>query len=129
MHVLLGRYKEKTVLCPLCGRTFQSHEEKETDVNIALALLRHAVEDRYDRGILFSGDSDLAPAIENARALFPGKTFQVLFPINRNQSNRLRQVSSPQPIYQYLPCYKACQFPATMTLPDGTVLQRPASWT
>ena len=128
INVIYGRYKTKTIFCPLCNQYFQSYEEKETDVNIALQLLRHAVEDKFDKAILFSGDSDLAPAIENTRILFPAKQIQVLFPINRNKSKRLQQVSEPSPLYQYLTCYKRCQFPSQIILEDGTTKEQPESW-
>ena len=97
-------------------------------MNIALALLKRGVENGYDKALLFSGDSDLAPAMENAKALFPGKTYQVVFPINRNRSKRLKQVSDIAPIYQYLPSYKACQFPQTITLRDGGAVECPKEW-
>lgn len=127
--VVYGRYKSKLVHCPLCDGDFQSFEEKETDVNIALSLLRRAVEDGYDKAILLSGDSDLAPAIENARALFPEKEFLVFFPLNRNSSKRLQQVSGATPIYRFLKSYRECQFPEVVLLPDGGAVARPASWT
>jgi uncharacterized LabA/DUF88 family protein len=50
------------------GRHLQPHgksrEEKQTDVNIAVELLLDGIDpDGYDRAILLSGDTDLAPAV------------------------------------------------------------------
>ena len=128
IKIIYGQYKEKYVNCPLCKQDFKSYEEKETDVNVALWILRRGIENGYDKAVLFSGDSDLAPALENAQLLFPGKIFQVMFPINRNRSKRLKKVCSIAPLYQYLPCYKKHQFPDKIHLADGTTLTIPERW-
>ena len=36
------------------------YEEKETDVNIAIAMIKDAAQDVYDTAILVSGDTDLS---------------------------------------------------------------------
>lgn len=36
---VMGEFKAKDKKCKICGGIYQSHEEKETDVNIALWLL------------------------------------------------------------------------------------------
>lgn len=46
-------------------------EEKGTDVNLAIHLLRDAFEQKFDRAIVLSNDSDLAPAILMARTYRP----------------------------------------------------------
>lgn len=126
--VIYGTYKTKDIKCQLCHQTFSTFEEKETDVNIAISILRRGVENGYDKAIIFSGDSDLAPAVENAIQMFPEKEFQILFPINRNRSNRLKKVSPLNPIYQYLPCYKKHQFPKDVVMKDGRTITRPPEW-
>ncbi|MBQ2175135.1 MAG: NYN domain-containing protein, partial [Alphaproteobacteria bacterium] len=40
---VLGKFKEKDIHCKLCGKNFKSHEEKRTDVNIALKIVSEAV--------------------------------------------------------------------------------------
>ena len=68
-----GRFKKKDCRCHLCGRIFQTYEEKQTDVNIAIRLLSDAVEDKFDRAVIVSADSDLTPVILAVRKLFPEK--------------------------------------------------------
>ena len=63
-----------------------SHEEKETDVNIALYLLDAAYQDLYDRALILTADSDLAPAIRMVRKRFPQKSIKLLQPVGRNSS-------------------------------------------
>jgi uncharacterized LabA/DUF88 family protein len=91
---VLGKFKEKDRKCPKCGHKWQSHEEKETDVNIALALLNLAYQNKYDRALLISNDSDLAPAIHMVRAHFPQKYITTIVPPHYRHSNELIQASS-----------------------------------
>lgn len=128
VNVVYGKYKTKMLYCQNCKKYFKSFEEKETDVNIALYLLKRGIKNGYDKAILFSGDSDLAPAIENAQILFPHKEYQVMFPINRNRSKRLQQVAKLTPIYHYLTHYKQCQFPYDITLANGSIISCPDNW-
>lgn len=44
---VLGKFKEKTIRCKVCSSTFKSHEEKRTDVNIALKMVSEAVLGTY----------------------------------------------------------------------------------
>lgn len=89
---VLGKFKEKDIYCRQCGQSFKSHEEKRTDVNIALRMVSEAVLGTYDTGILVSGDTDMIPAIEAIRSLSLNKRMGVLFPLNRF-SNELKQVA------------------------------------
>jgi uncharacterized LabA/DUF88 family protein len=83
---VMGRFKEKPRGCNACGRRWVDHEEKETDVNIALHLLLKAHQDEYDRAFLISGDSDLAPAVRMVRSEFPTKQVRILMPPARGYS-------------------------------------------
>ena len=49
-----------------------AYEEKETDVNIAIAMLTDAVRDVYDIALLVSADSDLRPAVGAVKRLRTG---------------------------------------------------------
>ena len=80
---VLGRFKEKDRSCRRCGSSWKDHEEKQTDVSIALYLLRDAYEDRYDRALLISGDSDLAPAVRAVKSRFAHKEIRVIAPLGR----------------------------------------------
>jgi len=78
---VMGVFKEKGRTCHTCGSAWNDHEEKETDVNIALHLLRDAQMDRFDRALIISGDSDLAPAVRMVLTLFPAKKHQDPHPL------------------------------------------------
>lgn len=67
VKVTLGNFKRKAVNCPKCGEPYLKHEEKETDVNIALAIASIAAKDEADKLLIFSADTDLLPAIRMAK--------------------------------------------------------------
>jgi hypothetical protein len=67
----------------------QVPREKGIDVEIALALVVDAFEDRYDHALLFSGDTDLVPAVERVVAL--GKPIEFLA-----WANEQGQVNAPR---------------------------------
>lgn len=86
---VMGHFKKKHKQCHHCGVQWESHEEKETDVNIALALLDMAYKDLYDHAFILSRDSDLAPAIHKVKQNFPEKLISVFAPFNYLQSAEL----------------------------------------
>jgi uncharacterized LabA/DUF88 family protein len=83
---VMGRFKSKYRTCFSCKKRWEDHEEKETDVNIGLFLVAGAFEDRYDRALLITGDSDISPAVRLVRTKFPEKQLRILAPIGRGYS-------------------------------------------
>jgi uncharacterized LabA/DUF88 family protein len=73
---VLGQFKNKPKKCLKCNAKWISHEEKETDVNLALALLDLAYKNAYDHAFLLTRDSDLAPAVRKVKQNFPPKKYQ-----------------------------------------------------
>ena len=59
------------------------HEEKRTDVAIALKVLSDAYSDAYDHVILLTSDSDQVPTIQAVRDTFPQKRITVAIPPGR----------------------------------------------
>ncbi len=57
-----------------------NYEEKETDVNIALAILEDAYEKTSDKILLITNDSDISPAIRMARLKNPKLKINVITP-------------------------------------------------
>lgn len=51
-----GNFKLKDKKCPLCKKMYQTYEEKQTDVNIAIYLFQLALKDEYDTAIVVSGE-------------------------------------------------------------------------
>ena len=65
-----------------CKKKFTSHEEKMTDVNIAVNIVKAAAMQTYESNYLLSGDNDLRPALETAREISPSLRIRVVLPIN-----------------------------------------------
>ena len=63
-----GHYLAKTRRCPRCDATWETFEEKMTDVNIAVELLGGAQGYAFDTAILVSGDSDLTRPVQAVQA-------------------------------------------------------------
>ena len=126
VHVVYGEFKRKIKHCRLCGGDFPSVEEKQTDVNIALLLLVRAIQERYDKAIIFSGDTDLLPAVKMVRRVFLGKQIGLVIPIGRASEDFKQQVDFHYKMREHH--LAKSQFPDPINLPDGTSLAKPANW-
>ncbi len=58
-------------------------EEKQTDVAIAVDMLCDVLDDACDQLVIFSNDSDLAPALREVKSRWPSKTIGVVAPIRK----------------------------------------------
>ena len=86
---IMGEFKEKELHCKICNRNYPSHEEKESDVNLALHLFKGAVRDEYDRALLITCDGDLIPAVQMVRELYPTKEIRLITPPGRKSNKAL----------------------------------------
>ena len=87
VRVELSRFKKKRFRCDKCGANLKRHEEKETDVAVAVKLLELLVTNSADRIVLVTGDTDVAPAVRTAKLLFPQKSVCFAFPYDRRTTN------------------------------------------
>ena len=129
VKVTKGRFKRKDVNYTNkgCNVHIVKHEEKETDVAVAVKLLEILHLDLCDISIIVSGDTDLIPAVKTARNLFPAKTVFFLIPYCRYHSNELKKVA-PETFKMIYTQYIAHQFPDPVTLADGTTISKPTVW-
>lgn len=126
VEVVLGKFKRKDLKCRLCKGVYQTFEEKLTDVNIAIYMLRGAFLDEYDRAILISGDTDILPAIRAIHELFPAKQVGVVVPFGR-RSEELKQDCDLH--FKMQEAHLArCQLPDCIADSAGRDIRRPDSW-
>ena len=86
IHIVMGRFKEKRIRCQAqCRQEFLTHEEKETDVNLAIDLVEAAILGSCDAIVVVSGDTDILPALKRARQ--HGKKVFALFPPHRKNDD------------------------------------------
>lgn len=124
--VTYGEFKRKQRHCGLCHQMFWSREEKQTDVNIALRLLELAVQGRYDKAIIVSGDTDLIPAIKAVHRTFPQKQIGVVIPIGRASEDFKKQADFHHKMKERH--LTASRLDNDHKMADGTVLSCPANW-
>jgi uncharacterized LabA/DUF88 family protein len=105
---------------------YETHEEKETDVNMALKILEDGFLDKYDHAFILSGDSDLIGAIKSIKKHFPDKKFTSLLPqkakgkIIRKACNYRFQITAKH--------FEASLLPEEIKLNTGEVLNMPESY-
>ena len=122
---IMGHFKEKERTCKDCGAGWVQHEEKETDVHIAARLVADAYENRFDRALLITADSDLAPALDIVRRAFPKKHLFVVSPPNRH--NHARSLNPRLTLTAGR--IARCLLPETATDPSGkTIFRRPTTY-
>ncbi len=91
VKVILGSFKEKSSGCKTCGTTWISHEEKQTDVNIAVTMIREAYNDNFDEAFIVSQDSDFAPALQVINGLSKKRKIKLISPPGFRHSKELGQ--------------------------------------
>jgi len=102
---VMGHFKEKDRSCRKCGAKWKAHEEKETDVNIAIWLLREAYKNNFDEAFIVSRDSDLTPVIRMVKKEFPNKSIKIISPPNAGHSKEMgaivgkKKLASIKPIH------------------------------
>lgn len=76
--------------CPDCGHRWTRPTEKETDINVALAVFDGARRDAFDHCYLLSADSDQAATARWFKAAFPDKRLTIVIPPVRRGSKEIR---------------------------------------
>ena len=136
VNIVLGKFKTKRVHCGVHGcafpgdRFFQAMEEKRTDVNIAIHILDDVYQGRCDRLILVSGDSDLVPAINKVKDLFPTKQVIVYVPARNPVRGAAVELRSAADKHRTLPMnlLQHAQFPHHFPDGAGNFLTKPSHW-
>lgn len=126
VNVELARFKRKEIYCPNCKEYFVAHEEKETDVAVAVKLFEVCHLDEAETIILMTGDTDLAPAVRTCKHLFPTKLIFFAFPYKRTNSELVG--IAPDSFSIKLRSCLGHQFPDPLILPDGTEIKKPDTW-
>ncbi len=125
VETIRGRFMKKHIKCHECGKTFLTHEEKRTDVNIAIKLLSDAFDDLYDRALIVSADSDLLPVIKAVHSYAPDKEIGVMFPIGRNSYDLRENAEFRFKMTEQL--LKNSQFPNEVKVGDK-IIKKPDVW-
>jgi uncharacterized LabA/DUF88 family protein len=126
---ILGRFKEKDLDCRNCGRSWVTHEEKESDVNIGLYMLDGAYRQEFDKAILVSTDSDLVPVIRMMKERFPSIPVKVIAPPERMHSKEMAKEVKKRASIKRIHL-ELCLLPEKVVDADGKLIAtRPKEYT
>jgi len=123
---ILGVFKPKKVRCSKCNRIFIKHEEKATDVGIAVKLLEVLSNKDCETVVLITGDTDIIPALETTNRMFPNNQILMAFPFGRKNEEFMG--IAPRSFKIHVDSYKNNQFPDPVVLLDGTIIAKPLVW-
>jgi len=126
VKTIYGEFRRRDKECRICKKAYQTFEEKQTDVNIAIQLFKLSIQEKYDKALIISGDSDLIPAIEAVKSTFPHKKIGVIIPIGRS-AEQLKQTCD---FYMKMKekHLKASMLPDVINLGDDKKIERPNHW-
>ncbi len=85
-EVVKGKYYTKNIKCNICSGVFQTQEEKRTDVNISIQMLLDCFNNKVDKLVLVTADSDLINTVQTIKSQFPSKEVKIYFPPKRTSS-------------------------------------------
>lgn len=126
VECVTGRFKYSDIQCRACRARWRSYEEKETDVNIGIRIVRDAFCDDFDVCYLVSADTDLAPAVKMLKREFPEKEFvSVATPRRPHSSEFLRLADRTIKITEH--ALGRCLLPAAVHA-SAHVIRRPVEY-
>ena len=125
-EIYYGHYRKDPYECPHCRCVYKVPHEKMTDVNIATEMLLDASNDKFDKALLISADSDLVPPIKAIRNKYAEKGIVVAFPPGRYSADLESIASSSLHINRAK--LAQSRFPDRVKKADGFVLERPQEW-
>lgn len=64
IEAIEGKVEARQMECPNCDHQWKRHQEKQSDVNIAM-MMRDAYHGAMDEAFVVSGDSDLVPVVKH----------------------------------------------------------------
>jgi uncharacterized LabA/DUF88 family protein len=99
-------------------------EEKGSDVNLGVHLVRDAFMKEFDQAAILTNDTDLVEAVRIVTQQ-AGLPVTLLTPVSKPAASL---VSVATHVRHVAPYAGACQFPGTVTLPNGRVVAKPAGW-
>ncbi len=131
LHFHYGRFLPKTKRRPLVAPPHtmvevQDTEEKGTDVNLAAHLINDVWMNRYDAALLLSQDSDLIEPLRIVKSDI--KKVMGLVWLDGGSPNRHMKNAASFVRHLSHADLAASQFPNPIVRPDGSRIDRPATW-
>lgn len=119
-----GHFKQKIIRYQ--GNNILRHEEKETDVNVAIHIVRDAMKRAYDRILVITNDTDIIPAIRMARQENPALRVKIITPPGYKPHFTLRGAAEQKnPTIISVAHIRMSLLPDNLTLPSGKTVTIP----
>jgi len=126
LEIIFGNFIYSQDGCDTCGAKWTKREEKQTDVNIALHMLRDAYGEYFKTALLISGDSDLVPVVKEIEGACPGRHVLVVWPPLRKSDELCGAAARSFALgKKHL---QESQLPMTVPGRNGYALCQPAEW-
>ena len=119
--------KTQRLILPRGLIQYETYEEKRSDVALAVTLASLALQQAYDKAVLITADSDMIPAVQEAKRAHSGGMIINAVPIERRARALANYVD--QQISMRQKHLALSQFPDHLELPTGRALDRPIEWT
>jgi uncharacterized LabA/DUF88 family protein len=126
VNVEMSSFFKKERRCnATCRQTYIGHEEKQSDVKLALWMFDQAFRGRFDRALLITADSDLAPAVKLILGRFPGKKIVLIAPPGRRLTDQLAQCVDKKYKKSIKESYlERCLFPENVLDSSGKIVAK-----
>jgi len=131
LEVVYGRYAKKGLKCNAsggCKKSYDSLEEKETDVNLAIQMIIDSYEKVCDKMVLISGDTDFVPPLKEIKKKHKHINTMILFPPG-NWSTHLNQICpNNRNLETQKPKWNKSRLPNKVEFEDGKFFDIPEKW-
>jgi uncharacterized LabA/DUF88 family protein len=124
----LGKFLKKSKTCNKCNFSYDTFEEKETDVRIATNIIRDVVLNKCTLSILITADSDLIPPIDCIKEIAPLHKIIVYFPPDRFSYDLKNKASNFLKLDAHKDKFEKSMLPENITLANGYSFSRPNKW-
>lgn len=125
-EIVLGYFQKKTVKNGT--KKVNTYEEKKTDVNIAVQMLGDVAENKCDISFLVTADSDLIPAVEKIKTVWPEHKVFVFSPPNRLSQNLQAVCHASFQLLHHEERFNNAKLPNEIKLSSGKVITKPQDW-
>ncbi len=109
--LIQGYHKDKSKYCNKCNTKIPMSEEKQTDVNIALEMLKNVIKKKCQLSILISGDTDMTPIIKSIKEIDSSHKVMIFFPPQRKTHQMINYVDGWRDLSQFLKVFKDSLLP------------------
>ena len=124
----LGKFLKKTKTYINCKVSYDTFEEKETDVRIASNTIRDVVLKKCNLSIIITADSDLIPPIDCIKEISPLHKIMVYFPPDRFSYDLKNKAANFIKLESHKDKFEKSMLPENITLINGYNFSRPIKW-